>query len=46
MVQWLRLCAFTAGGTVSIPGQGTKVPQAVWGGQTKIIAQNPCQSAF
>ena len=29
MVQWLRLCASTAGGTGSIPGQGTKIPQAV-----------------
>ena len=27
-VQWLRLCAFTAGGTGSIPGQGTKIPHA------------------
>ena len=24
-VQWLRLCATTAGGTDSIPGQGTKI---------------------
>ena len=31
-VQWLRLRAFTAGGggTGSIPGQGTKIPHAVW----------------
>ena len=28
-VQWLRLRASTAGGTVSIPGQGTKIPHAV-----------------
>ena len=27
-VQWLRLCAFTAEGTGSIPGQGTKLLQA------------------
>ena len=28
MVQWLRLSAFTAEGPGSIPGQGTKIPQA------------------
>ena len=28
-VQWLRLHASTAGVTGSIPGQGTKIPQAV-----------------
>ena len=27
-VQWLGLCAFTAEGLGSIPGQGTKIPQA------------------
>ena len=27
VVQWLRLCASTAGGTGSIPGQGTKNPE-------------------
>ena len=27
-VQWLGLCAFTASGRGSIPGQGTKIPQA------------------
>ena len=26
--QWLRLCASIAGGTGSIPGWGTKIPQA------------------
>ena len=26
VVQWLSLCAPTAGGTGSIPGQGTKIP--------------------
>ena len=31
MVQWLRLQAFTAGGTVgSIPGWGTRVPHAMY----------------
>ena len=29
VVQWLGLRASTAGGTGSIPGQGTKIPQAV-----------------
>ena len=29
VVQWLRLSAFTAGGTGSIPGWGTKIPHAV-----------------
>ena len=29
-VQWLRLCASNAGGEDSIPGQGTKIPHAMW----------------
>ena len=29
VVQWLRLPASTAGGTGLIPGQGTKLPQAM-----------------
>ena len=28
VVQWLRLCTSTAGGTGSIPGLGTKIPHA------------------
>ena len=28
VVQWLRPCASTAGGTGLIPGQGTKIPHA------------------
>ena len=32
-VQWLRLCASTAGGTGLIPGWGTKTPHALWHGQ-------------
>ena len=32
-VQWLGLHASTAGGTGLIPGQGTKIPQAVQRGQ-------------
>ena len=30
MVQWLGPGAFTGGGLESIPGQGTKIPQATW----------------
>ena len=29
-VQWLVLHASTAGGTGLIPGQGTKIPHAMW----------------
>ena len=29
MVQWLGLCTSTAGGMGLIPGQGTKIPQAM-----------------
>ena len=32
-VQWLRLQASTAVGAGSIPGRGTKIPQATWCGQ-------------
>ena len=36
-VQWLGLCTLTAEGPGeglgSIPGQGTKIPQAAWHGQ-------------
>ena len=34
-VQWLKLCISTAGGTGSIPGQGTKIPHAMQRGQKK-----------
>ena len=37
VIQWLRLCTFTAEGTGSIPGPGTKIPQAVWCGQGKKV---------
>ena len=30
---WLELCIFTANGPDSIPGQGTKIPQAIQNGQ-------------
>ena len=32
-VQQLGLCAFTAEGLGSYPGQGTKIPQAAWHSQ-------------
>ena len=32
VVQWLGLHAFTAKGVGSVPGQGTKIPQATWQG--------------
>lgn len=35
MVQWLELRAFTAEGQGSVPGLGTKIPQASWRGQKK-----------
>ena len=34
-VQWLGLRAFTAEGADSIPGRGTKIPQATWRSQQK-----------
>ena len=34
-VQWLGLCASTAGGMGSIPGQETKIPHATPCGQNK-----------
>ena len=36
-VQWLGLCASTAGGVGSIPGQGTKIPHAAERGQKKAV---------
>ena len=35
VVQWLGLHIFTASGLGSIPGQGTKIPQAASHGQKK-----------
>ena len=35
MVQWLELCALTAEVLGSIPGQGTKIPQAMQHSQKK-----------
>ena len=34
VVQWLRFCAYTAGGVVLIPGQGNRIPPGVWYSQT------------
>ena len=35
VIQWLGFHASIAEGTGSIPGQGTKSPQATWHGQNK-----------
>ena len=35
VVQWLRLSASNARGMGSIPGQGTKIPHAMWHSQNK-----------
>ena len=35
VVQWLRLCAFSAGDVGSISGRGTKIPYASWCCQKK-----------
>ena len=34
-IQWLRICASIAEGTVSTPGQGIKIPHAAWHSQEK-----------
>ena len=33
LIQWLILYASKAGGTGSIPDQGTKIPHATWDGR-------------
>ena len=40
MLQWLGLCASTAGGEGSIPSQGTKILYASLYRETKISPQN------
>ena len=40
VIQWLRLCASTAGGTDLIPGWGTKILWAMWHSQKKKITGN------
>ena len=42
-VQWLRLCASTAAGTGSTPGQGTKIPPAAQCGQNNNNNNVVCQ---
>jgi len=37
VVQWSQFSSFTMIGLGSIPGQGTKILQIVWGGQKKKI---------
>ena len=37
VLQWLRLCVSTAGGTGFIPVQGTKVPHAMWRDQKRTV---------
>ena len=41
VVQWLGLRAFTAVGWDSIPGRGTKIPQAAQNGQNKQTKKKP-----
>ena len=36
VVQWLGLCASTAGGTGLIPGWGTRTPNASWSGKKNL----------
>ena len=40
VVQWLRLCSFTAGGKGSTPGQGTKIPRGTWSSHNKKTITN------
>ena len=40
-VQWLGLCSFIAEGPGSIPGRGTKIPQAARCGQKANKQKNP-----
>ena len=35
VVQWLELCAVTPEGPGSVPGWGTKIPQAAWHSQKR-----------
>ena len=46
MVQWLRLHAPTAEGMGSIPGGGTKIPQAARYGQKKEKQRNKGREAL
>ena len=44
VVQWLGLWAPTAGGTGSIPGQGTKILQDMWCGKKQNKQANKISS--
>ena len=46
VVQWLRLCAFTEGGTGLIPGWGTKIQHAARCGPKKKKKKIIIYSAF
>ena len=52
VVQWLRLYASTTGDMGSIPGGGTKIPQAAWCGPNNNnnifvkISKNICKSGL
>ena len=35
VIQWLGFCALIAEDLGSVPGQGTKIPQAMWCGQKR-----------
>ena len=37
VAQWLRFCVSYVGTVDSIPGQGTKIPNATWHGQKKKV---------
>ena len=42
VVQLLRLCASTAGGTGLIPGLGAKIPHALWAEHQNIKQKQYC----
>ena len=44
-VQWFRICTSTAGGMGSIPGQGTKIPNATWYSQ-KNLSLEICKNEY
>ena len=46
VVQWLGLGSFTAKGPGSIPGWGTKIPQAMQRGQKKKKSKTDCHFLF
>jgi len=37
VAQWLRFCVSYVGTVDSIPGQGTKIPNATWHGKKKKV---------